>query len=129
MNLCASIHQLTVPSAEFVAIGEFIVNIGITLPNIPGLTNLATYLSSRDLKTLILLFSLIGLIAGLFIRPRGSSIIINIICGVAAAILGGYLYMLTIGSFYGATASLAAAVAGAVVALLIKRSFFTSGIQ
>ncbi len=109
------------------AIGEFIVNIGIALPNIPGL--MATYLSSRDLKTLILLFSLIGFIAGLLIRAKGSSIIINIICGVAAAVLGGYLYMIAIGSFYGATASLAASFAGAVVALLIKRSFFTSGIQ
>ena len=129
MNLCASTHQLTVPSAESVAIGEFIVNIGIAFANIPGLADLATYLSSRDLKTLILLFSLIGLIAGLFIRPRGSSIIINLICGVIAAVLGGYLYMITIGSFYGATASLAASVTGAVVTLLIKRSFFTSGIQ
>jgi uncharacterized membrane protein YeaQ/YmgE (transglycosylase-associated protein family) len=112
-----------------VAIGEFIVNIGIALPNIPGLTDLATYLSSRDLKTLILLFSLTGLVAGLFIRPRGASIVINLICGVVAAVLSGYLYMITIGSFYGAPASLAASVAGAVVALLIKRSFFTSGIQ
>lgn len=103
------------------------MNIGIALPNIPGL--MATYLSSRDLKTLILLFSLTGLVVGLFIRPRGASIIINLICGVVAAILSGYLYMITIGSFYGAPASLAASVAGAVVALLIKRSFFTSGIQ
>lgn len=112
------------------AIGEFIVNIGIALADIPGwLTDLIIYLSSRDLKTLILIFSLIGLIAGLFIRPRASSMIINLICGVIAAVLGGYLYMLTIGSFYGAPASLAASVAGAIVALLIKRSFFTSGIQ
>ena len=85
--------------------------------------NLINSFSRGDLRTCFSVFSLIGLIAGLIIRSSESNLIINILFGIAGAVLGGYAYMLTIGSFYGVPGSLAASAAGTVIVLLIKRAF------
>ena len=89
------------------------------------MTGLVDKFLSGDLRTCLLFYAIIGLLAGLTIRAKGSSIILNILCSLAGAIVGGYLYMLTIGSFYGVIGSLAASVAGAVVFLLLRRGFLS----
>ncbi len=85
-------------------------------------TKIVTYFFSGDLKAWCLLFALIGLVISLIIKPIGSGMISNIICGMIGAILGGYL-MLASGSFYGRIGVLVASFAGAVVFLMVKRAF------
>ena len=95
---------------------------GISSVDLPDLTDIVAYFSSGDLKAWCLLFSLIGLATGLVMKPEGSGMIGNIICGIIGAILGGFL-MLAIGSFYGRIGVLVASFAGAVVFLMVKRAF------
>jgi len=87
------------------------------------MANLVNNFLNEDLKTCLIVYFMIGLLLGLLIRPKGSNVIFNIFCSVVGAGVGGYLYILTIGSFYGIIGSMAASVAGAVIFLLIKRGF------
>ena len=87
------------------------------------MANLVDNFLNEDLKTCLIVYFIIGLLLGLLIRLKGANIIFNVFCSVVGACVGGYLYIRTIGSFYGIIGSMAASVAGAVVFLLIKRGF------
>ena len=94
---------------------------GIHSVDLPNLADIVAYFSSGDMTAWCLLFSIVGLVIGLILRPEESSIVINIVCAIIGAILGGFL-MLSIGAFYGRIGVLVASFAGAVVFLLVKRA-------
>ena len=69
-----------------------------------------------------------GWVAGLLVRGRGFGIIVDIVVGIVGAFIGGLIFRsLGVGT-YGFWGSLATAVIGAVILLLIVKMFRRSAV-